>query len=92
MSSDANSIQFLIPASVTRQGDGVYTVRAGRPSGRMTPGEVAIQIGVSRSTVYRYINEGKIPMEMVTYVGPRKIYVSAAAVSHVIKISERARE
>lgn len=90
MSND-QSMPIVIPASVVRQGDGTYLVRAGRPLERLTPRQLAHHLGVSRNAVYRYIEEGWIPASMVSYVGPRKIFIACAAVAHLLERSRSGR-
>jgi excisionase family DNA binding protein len=82
----------MIPSVVIPQGDGSYIIRAGRPIDRLSPRQVAARLGVSRNTVYRYIEEGTIPDRYLEFVGSRKIYILASAVSWLLDEFRKKRE
>lgn len=80
----------LIRSQVVANKDGSYTVKAKRPVEAITPKEFAEHLGVSRSTVSRWIDEGTIPEDLVEYVGFR-IRIHASAVDHILTESKRRR-
>lgn len=66
------------------QGDGSFLVRPGRLTVRqdgdaVTPREFARMQGCSRSSVYRFMDEGLIPSEHVERRTPRRILISLSA-------------
>lgn len=48
----------------------------------LTPLQFAHRVHLSRSSVYRRIDEGDIPKEMLCYAGPRQILISPEAVPY----------
>lgn len=71
---------FAAPTCIP-QGDGSVIVRPGRPITRLTPAQLAQQIGVSRSSVYRYLDETPSVRPLVERAGPRKLLIAAEALS-----------
>lgn len=77
-SGQLEMVLFAAPVLVP-QGDGSVLVRPGRPLQRLTPAQLAQQIGVSRSSVYRYLSETAAVAPHVQRAGPRKLLIEAAA-------------
>lgn len=70
------------------QGDGSFLVRPGRLTVRqdgdaVTPREFARMQGCSRSSVYRFVNEGWIGQEHVERRTPRRIRIRLEALSEL---------
>lgn len=73
---------------VIPQGDGAYLVKPGRVTVRrdgdsVSPGEFARMQGCSRSSVYRFINEGLISLDHVERRTPRRIRIRLEALSEL---------
>ncbi len=73
---------------VISQGDGSYLVKPGRVTVRrdgdsVSPAEFARMQGCSRSSVYRFMNEGLISMEHVERRTPRRIRIRLAALAEL---------
>jgi predicted DNA-binding transcriptional regulator AlpA len=47
----------------------------------LTPLEFSKLVGLSRNSVYRRLNGGDIPQELLLYAGPRKILIARSAVA-----------
>lgn len=92
MSDHSHQQNVVVPAVCIAQGDGTYLIRTGRPIARLSPLQFGREIGASRRSVYRYIDEGLIPSEYIHYVSPRRILISAAAVPAVLAAFRKARE
>jgi hypothetical protein len=75
------AVAFYIPPKIERRGDG-HLVSAGRPVAKVTPQQFGDEFGLSRDTVYRYIQNGTIPERFVEFAGPRKILIAAQAIQH----------
>lgn len=71
---------ILGPPSVLPVGDGGYIIKPGRPIARLTTAQAAAQIGVSASSIRRYIAEGLIPHDFVECAGKRKFLINSAAI------------
>jgi hypothetical protein len=81
--TDANQGTFaFLRASVQSNGDGTFTIKAGKPVLKLTPAQFAAEVGLSRDSVYRRIEDGSIPPEHVEYAGPRKIVIHSPALDH----------
>lgn len=85
------SARYTCPVVEIPQGGGDVLLRPGRPQERLTVAELAAKLGVSVYTIYRYISEGYIPDQYVSYCGKRRILVAAAALDHVLEKSRRLR-
>lgn len=57
----------------------------------LTPWQFAHQMGVSRSSVYRWIDEGAIPADCVCYQGFRRILIASDAIPRCISLWRSAR-
>jgi len=73
---------------VIPQGDGSYLVKPGKVTVRrdgdaVSPGEFARMQGCSRSSVYRFVNEGWIGQEHVERRTPRRIRIRLEALSEL---------
>jgi hypothetical protein len=53
--------------------------------GEWRPEQVASMCGWSRSSVYRFIDEGKFGTEGVVYYGVRKIRIKGAAIAQFLR-------
>jgi hypothetical protein len=66
---------------------------AGRNGGKwLTPLQFGRAVHVSRSTVYRRIEEGDIDERLIEYAGPRKILLHKRAVRYFRAFWRRQRE
>lgn len=88
---DADSGQMYFSYAnpvVIPQGDGAYLVRPGKVTVRrdgdaVSPKEFARMQGCSRSSVYRFMNEGLISMEHVERRTPRRIRIRLEALAEL---------
>lgn len=76
---------FTIPMVATPQGGGAVLIRPGRPIQRLSPKEFAAQVGLSRSSVYRYIGSDALPERFVVFAGRQKLLIAAEAVPHFLE-------
>jgi excisionase family DNA binding protein len=74
----------VIPSTVIPQGDGSFVVRAGKPVAWLKPRELAAHLRISPRTVYKLIEEGTIPPEMVRRPLASRVQVSAAAIDFLV--------
>ena len=88
-----NQLAFaLFPAmTATPNGDGSYTLKPGKPLLYVTPKQLADMFRVTRSSVYRWIEEGLIDQKHVKLAGFRKMLISAEAVPSLQKKFESKR-
>lgn len=79
-----NQLELLpyCPAQITPQGAGAFLVSPGKPVFKLTVRDFARAIGVSRSSIYRRIDDGSIPVELIEAAGPRKLLIKSEAVDH----------
>jgi predicted DNA-binding transcriptional regulator AlpA len=76
------------------QGDGTFVVKPGKLTVRQDgdavgPKEFARMQGCSRSSVYRFMDEGLIPAEYVERRTPRRIRIRLAALEALRKAIDR---
>lgn len=69
---------LYIPTVITKQGDGSYVCRSGKPTRELTPLQAAAALGISRSSVYALIEGGRLECRRPT---PGKILISAESVT-----------
>jgi len=86
--ADAIKPTFTLPVAfsaptVIPQGDGSVKVLPGKPVQWLTSKQVATHFGLSQSTIYRCIEDGTLPPEMVQKPGKRKLRINAAALAHL---------
>jgi hypothetical protein len=74
---------FVFPTQIAALGDGAFSVKAGRPISRLTPRQLALQLGVDRDSIYRWRQEGIIPEDLVEFAGKRRLLFAAAAVDYL---------
>jgi hypothetical protein len=82
MTENPRGLCFTAGSCLPR-GDGSYVVQPGRPIARLTPEQFGVELGVSASSVRRYIHEGLVPSEMVECAGRRKLLIRAEALAAV---------
>ena len=78
-------MNVIFIAQSVPQGDGSYIVRPGKPISELTPNQAAVALGLSRSSVYRRLMEGRLKARRP---GPRKILISADSVEEWRKETE----
>lgn len=75
---DCNQILFsFLPPQVIPQGDGSVILKPGKPTSEVSPKVAAQMLGVSKSSVYELIQEGKL-----VYRRPlkKKILITTASI------------
>lgn len=81
----------ICPTELIPQGDRTFLIRPGRPIQRLTVSQFAGLVGLSPSSVYRYIGSDALPDRCVVYAGKRKILILAAAVAMFLDYFARRR-
>jgi len=81
---------YLQPVIVP-QGDGSYLVRPGKPVDWLSVRQFAQAVGLSPSSVRRYIGTECLPEEMVQSCGLRKWRIQGGAVAHFTATASRLR-
>lgn len=80
--SPAPQMAFAAPI-ILPQGDGSVKVMPGKPVPWLTVAQVASHFGLSPSTIYRCIDDGTLPPELVQKPGKRNLRINAAALGHL---------
>jgi excisionase family DNA binding protein len=79
---DDQQAEFVFPPpQLMQQGDGsTLILPAAKPLAWLTPKDFAKQFNVTRSTVYRWMDDGTISENEIKARGKRKVRIAAAAV------------